>query len=259
MANGDVWNMFAEPMQGAAAGATASPAAGRTPLFQDLKTRWAGFLNQPGNRQAAMQFGLQMMQPRAVGQNFGGQVAQAVGAGMEAKDRHLGIQAQAQAAAQASAMDTAALDIDRQNAETGRMNATTQATYANNAAAGGSQDTFQEWAMSYIGEMMGVQYEPEAAMAIMNEYLSDPARLAEMRQMYNNLQGAGAAPALSGSLPTTAPAAPQPQTPAVGAAGLDPNAAWNTQYPGQTPPEGRTIRGPGGVTFVYRNGSWANG
>lgn len=50
--------------------------------------QWDDFLQRPGNRQALLQIGLQLMQPMAQGQTVAGQVGQAIGAGGEAVDRN---------------------------------------------------------------------------------------------------------------------------------------------------------------------------
>lgn len=53
----------------------------------DLATRWRGFLADPESRASLMQFGLQLSQPVALGQNTLGHIGQAVGAGGEAATR----------------------------------------------------------------------------------------------------------------------------------------------------------------------------
>lgn len=50
-------------------------------------TQWDDYLNRPGNRQALLQMGLQLMQPTAIGQTTGGAIAQSIGAGAEAVGR----------------------------------------------------------------------------------------------------------------------------------------------------------------------------
>lgn len=50
--------------------------------------QWDDFLQRPGNRQALLQMGLQLMQPMAQGQTVAGQIGQAIGAGGEAVDRN---------------------------------------------------------------------------------------------------------------------------------------------------------------------------
>lgn len=49
--------------------------------------KWDDFMQRPGNRQALLQIGLQMMQPVGIGQTTGGHIAQAIGSGGEAVDR----------------------------------------------------------------------------------------------------------------------------------------------------------------------------
>lgn len=53
----------------------------------DLAQRWRGFLADPESRAALMQFGLQLSQPVALGQNTLGHIGQSIGAGGEAAGR----------------------------------------------------------------------------------------------------------------------------------------------------------------------------
>jgi hypothetical protein len=52
-----------------------------------VASQWSGFLDNPTNRTALLQMGLQLMQPMAYGQTGIGQIGQAIGAGGEAVGR----------------------------------------------------------------------------------------------------------------------------------------------------------------------------
>lgn len=68
-----------------------TPATSDVPMSPDqpnsLVKEWESFLNQPGNRAAVAQFGVNMLQPIGLGQSFAGHVGQSVGAAGEAKQR----------------------------------------------------------------------------------------------------------------------------------------------------------------------------
>jgi len=57
------------------------------PDVAGLAGQWRDWMAEPGNRQAIMQFGINMMQPVAYGQSAAGHFGQAVGAAGEAVDR----------------------------------------------------------------------------------------------------------------------------------------------------------------------------
>jgi hypothetical protein len=117
---------------GALTGGTVDPA--------QAAGQWDDFLNRPGNRQALLQIGLNMMQPLAMGQTVGGHIGQAVGAGGEAVDR-----AEAQDLKERKADDTLAvanerLRIAQQNADSSATRAGASASLsAARAAALGSK------------------------------------------------------------------------------------------------------------------------
>jgi len=75
-------------------GAGAVPAAGTPPAEAGTRTggsaanQWSSFLSDPKTRSALMQFGVNMLQPIAPGQNLIGQIGEAIGAGGEAADRY---------------------------------------------------------------------------------------------------------------------------------------------------------------------------
>ena len=242
----------------------AAPATGPRPLFGDLRTKWNGWISVPGNRQALMQFGLNAMQPRPVGQTGLGHLASSVGAGIAAKDRHLAIRAQGQEAIAASQRETMALDIDRQNADTGRINAETQATYRqSNPSEAAFRNYMLDKVDSAISESM---LFGEDATALRQQLLNDPTFLAQGRQEFASFT-LEPQPGQGMALPTTTEAAPAPigAAPPAAAAGPTPeqisqawaqaSAADPARYPA-VPPEGTRVPG---TNYVYRGGAWVNG
>ena len=81
-----------------------------------LTSEWQQWMQQPGNRAGLVQFGLQLMQPVAFGQNALGHFGQAVGSGLEAKDRGAAIDAKAGARDEASARADRRVDIAEKRA-----------------------------------------------------------------------------------------------------------------------------------------------
>lgn len=97
--------------------------------------QWDDFLNRPGNRQALLQIGLQMMQPMAMGQTPGGHIAQSVGAGGETVDRMEAQDLAEKKADNTLAIADAKLGIAQQNAESNATRASAAATRASAASS----------------------------------------------------------------------------------------------------------------------------
>ena len=53
-----------------------------------LLNEWSDWMSEPGNRQAIMQFGINLMQPMAYGQTAAGHFGRALGSAGEAVDRY---------------------------------------------------------------------------------------------------------------------------------------------------------------------------
>lgn len=103
-------------------------------------SQWDDYLNRPGNRQALMQIGLQMMQPMAMGQTVGGHIAQSIGAGGEAVGRLEEGDLKERVADSKLAIADAKLQIAQQNADTGLFRANTAASRATGRKVGGLTD-----------------------------------------------------------------------------------------------------------------------
>lgn len=207
------WSLFADDTAAAPAAAGASA----HPLFDDLRTRWTGWLQQPGNRQALLQAGLAMSQPRPVGQSFAGHAAAAIGAGVEAKDRNLAIRQSAQDATAASSRQDRALELDAFNAETGRMNADTQSRYA--MANAGPGDPRTEFVLGTLTTILA-NYDPILASdgATLNEFAKrlagDQELTTALIELYNNVGPAAATQQLTNAIGP--PSGGGPETPAIG-------------------------------------------
>jgi len=105
--------------------------------------QWDDYLNRPGNRQALMQIGLQMMQPVAMGQTVGGHIGQAIGAGGEAVGRIEEGDLKEKAVDSKLAIADAKLQIAQQNANTNLFRANTAASRAAGRKVGGLTDLMQ--------------------------------------------------------------------------------------------------------------------
>lgn len=103
-------------------------------------SQWDDYLQRPGNRQALLQIGLQMMQPVAMGQSAAGHVGQAIGAGGEAVGRIEEGDLKEKAVDQKLAIADAKLQIAQQNANTNLFRANTAATRAAAGKTGGLTD-----------------------------------------------------------------------------------------------------------------------
>ncbi len=103
-------------------------------------SQWDDYLQRPGNRQALLQIGLQMMQPHAMGQTTGGHIAQAIGAGGEAVGRMETSDLKADALDAKMANMDARLAQTQQVADAGTLRANAAAlrakTYAEKAGKG---------------------------------------------------------------------------------------------------------------------------
>lgn len=105
--------------------------------------QWDGWLQRPGNRAALLQFGLNMMQPTAIGQTTGGHIAQAVGAGAEAVGRQSDADLKERTAESKMAYADEKLRIAQQNADSGAIRASAAAARATNRKVGGLTDAFK--------------------------------------------------------------------------------------------------------------------
>lgn len=105
--------------------------------------QWDDFLQRPGNRQALLQFGLNMMQPRAMGQTAGGQIAQSIGAAGEAVGRAEDSDLKAQLAEAKMRQADEKLQTLRQNADSNAIRATAAAARAGAKKTGGLTELMQ--------------------------------------------------------------------------------------------------------------------
>lgn len=119
-----------------------APATG-TPdgRFSQVRQGWLNFIQKPENRAGLLQFGVNLMQPIAPGQSFGGHVAQSAAAGVGARDRQLAGRMEQEVQQQNLALDRQALDIQRGQLDTNRLNA--EANYLNATRATRNQDRLE--------------------------------------------------------------------------------------------------------------------
>lgn len=104
-----------------------------------LTQQWDDFIQRPGNRQALLQIGLNMMQPVGFGQTTGGHIAQAIGAGGEAVDRNSNMDLKERIADAKLADANEKLDIAQQNADANTSRARTAASRASQKGVGLSE------------------------------------------------------------------------------------------------------------------------
>jgi len=109
----------------------------------EAKPRWDEWLTRPGNRQALLQIGLQMMQPVGIGQTTGGHIAQAIGAGGEAVGRNEQMDLKEAVAEGKLAQADARLDILNRNADSNAIRANAAATRSNTRKIGGITDAMK--------------------------------------------------------------------------------------------------------------------
>lgn len=102
--------------------------------------QWDDYLNRPGNRQALLQIGLQLMQPVGIGQNTGGHIAQAIGAGGEAVDRLASSDLKERVADAKLQNADEKLRIAQQNADSGAIRASAAAARSGSKKIGGLTD-----------------------------------------------------------------------------------------------------------------------
>lgn len=95
-------------------GMPAPPQANPARPNDGLGARWSNWLSNPENGNMMLQMGINLMQPRAIGQSVGGQIGQAVGAGFEARDRSRKATMEQAKEAQALAAQTEDQSIQRQ-------------------------------------------------------------------------------------------------------------------------------------------------
>lgn len=106
--------------------------------------QWDDYLQRPGNRQALLQIGLQMMQPVGIGQTPGGHIAQSIGAGGEAVDRAAAGDLRERIADSKLAVADEKLRIAQQNADSGAIRANAAASRATGKKVGGLTDLMRE-------------------------------------------------------------------------------------------------------------------
>lgn len=133
-----------------------------------LLKEWESFMNQPGNRAAVVQFGLNMMQPVGLGQTFMGHVAQSVGAAGDTKQKVVKNQQEA---------DLTAAQTDYYS---GRANGGTASTLVNQRARDAAYRSFY---MKQV-EQLDPYGDPGAAYA---ELQRDPQKFAEWEARVNAL------------------------------------------------------------------------
>jgi hypothetical protein len=104
--------------------------------------QWDDFLQRPGNRQALLQFGLNLMQPMAFGQTTGGQIGQAIGSAGEAVGRAEDADLKAQLAESKMQQADEKLQILRQNADSNAIRAGAAASRAGAKKVGGLTEMF---------------------------------------------------------------------------------------------------------------------
>lgn len=142
-------------------------------------SQWDDFINRPGNRQALLQIGLQMMQPVAIGQTTGGHIAQAIGAGGEAVDRNANMDLKASIADAKLANAEETLSIAQQNADANTLRSTTAAARAGAAGGkktGGLSDAFKARAARQDAQNFEKQLDKDAKEIAKqaNDILGDP-------------------------------------------------------------------------------------
>lgn len=123
-----------EPDDVGAAFTGQAPQAPQTVEPAQAAGQWDDWMNRPGNRQALLQMGLQLMQPMALGQSVAGHIGQGIGAGGEAVDRNEAADLKERKADDTLAIADERLRVAQQNADSGSVRAS--ATAARAAAAG---------------------------------------------------------------------------------------------------------------------------
>lgn len=105
--------------------------------------QWDSWMERPGNRQALLQMGLQMMQPVAMGQTVGGHIGQAVGAGGEAMTRNAILDEKSAIADVKLAQADEKLRITQQNADSGAIRAGAAAARSTSKGIKGLTEAFR--------------------------------------------------------------------------------------------------------------------
>jgi len=103
-------------------------------------SQWDDYLARPGNRQALLQIGLQMMQPVAIGQSTMGHIGQAIGAGGEAVGRLENSDLKLAVADSRMDMANEKLRIAQQNADSRQMRDAAAASKSAGKKVGGLTD-----------------------------------------------------------------------------------------------------------------------
>lgn len=105
---------------------------------------WGDWMERPGNRQALLQMGLQLMQPVGIGQTPFGHIGQAIGAGGEAASRVDDADLKTRVADAKIANADEKLRILQQNADSGAVRASAAASRAASRGVGGLTEAFKE-------------------------------------------------------------------------------------------------------------------
>ena len=129
-----------------------------------LTQQWDDFLQRPGNRQALLQIGLNLMQPVGFGQTTGGHIAQAIGAGGEAVDRSAALDLKERMADAKLEDADARLEIAQQNANANTSRANTAARRLEQAGSkkGGLTEAFRARAARQDAQNFDRQLERDA-------------------------------------------------------------------------------------------------
>lgn len=152
---------------------------GMKPDVAGLTQQWDDFLQRPGNRQALLQIGLNLMQPVGFGQTTGGHIAQAIGAGGEAVDRAANSDLKDRLAEAKLEDADARLGISQQVADATTSRANTAARRLEQAGAtkrGGLTDAFRARAARQDAQNFERQLERDARDIVKqaNDVLADP-------------------------------------------------------------------------------------
>lgn len=228
--------------------APAAPTAAPTPapgaplgasLLPDVSQPggWRAWVSRPENRAALVQAGIQLLQPLGVGQTVGGQVGQAIGSGLSARDRVVtGQQEQEQQSLQNS--------IAQQEADARTTAANASATAAAKSGGAGGLTAYQMLMQDNRTKQQFLKYAQkrasDAEFSATPLDLTDPDTVNRLAEEYQAVIAAapGGAPT-----PTLAESVPGPTAGPPAAAGA-------------TIPEGATATGPGGQKIIMRGGNW---
>ncbi len=208
MALGDILNIGPQgsgapggpvPSQGMPAPAPQAPA-------RNISQEWTDFLNQPGNRAAMIQLGVNLLQPIGLGQSTLGHIGQAIGAAGEAKTRVLADEAK-------NSQTNRELDIRQQEADA-RSQAVGMATAVQRKAMQDA-NSFEAFVLKIAQSEVESDLTLQTTLsdAIANIY-ADPSKVAQLQQQWIQLRSAptgGLAAAVpgGGQAPQPAPGMPK--------------------------------------------------